>query len=460
MTIKDEVANLQRLADTPADNTTTASKYIARYNARHAVVKHGSKTLILDETTTPISFQTIADFHNWYCNEWIEIKQQKLSLSKLWMKSKRRRQYTKIVFDPTDTNKNHYNLWKGFSVKPDSTKSCDKFLAHVRDNICSGIEAHYRWLMGWCAHMVQVPWEKPETAPVLKGEQGAGKGKMFVHYIGRLCAEHYVCVSQASHVTGRFNSHHQNCLLLFADEAFWAGDKQAEGTLKHFITDHELMIEGKNKDAFMVKNISRLIVASNSEWVVPTDIDARRWAVFDVSNKHCNDREYFGAIADEMANGGLEALMDYLLHFDLSSVDIHSVPKTAALLDQKELSFKPHEAWWKECLDEGSITGGVVWLEEMDKKAIWKSYQQWAEDHNIRGRLLPDIHIHRWLKQHKLIPDMREVRSNDSGNRVRRIVLPELQVCRDAFARYLKQPIEWEVSPIPTTRPNRFDGVT
>ena len=75
---------------------------------------------------------------------------------------------------------------------------------------------------------------------------------------------------------------------------FGLGDKAGEGALKHLVTDEELLIEGKHRDAFMVRNLSRLIIASNEKWVVPAGIRARRWCVLDVADTHANDRAYFG----------------------------------------------------------------------------------------------------------------------------------------------------------------------
>ena len=37
-------------------------------------------------------------------------------------------------------------------------------------------------------------------------------------------------------------------LVVYADEAFWAGDKKAEGVLKAMITEDTIQIEMKGKD--------------------------------------------------------------------------------------------------------------------------------------------------------------------------------------------------------------------
>jgi Family of unknown function (DUF5906) len=276
------------------------SDYIDRVNERHAVVRVGAKTVILDEQPgQPPQFLTTEDFHLWYANSQVQITPNKrTSISRLWIEHPRRRQYTRVVFDPTDHDPDHYNLWRGFAVKPDPSKSCDLLLAHLRDNICSGVEDHYQWMLGFLAQMIQRPGEKAGVAPVLRGKQGVGKG-FLARWLGQLCPQHYVVVSQATHLTGRFNAHLQQALLVFVDEAFWAGDKAGEGALKHLVTDEDQLIEPKHVTAYMVRNLSRLIIASNEHWVVPAGLDARRWAVLDVSDVHKNDRKYFGDIDDE-----------------------------------------------------------------------------------------------------------------------------------------------------------------
>src|SRR5690349_18157917 len=101
--------------------------------------------------------------------------------------------------------------------------------------------------------MFQQPTRKLDTALVLRGQQGSGKsivGKTIGHLLGR----HYRPVAKARLITGQFNSHLAHVLLLQAEEAFWAGDKQAEGVLKDLITNDKHLIEFKGKEPFEVDN--------------------------------------------------------------------------------------------------------------------------------------------------------------------------------------------------------------
>jgi Family of unknown function (DUF5906) len=436
-----------------------SSDYVERMNQRHAVVRIGAKVGILDEQPgQPPQFMSTEDLNLWYANDRVRIGEESIPVSRLWLKHAQRRQYQRVVFDPMDSDPNHFNMWRGFAVKPDPTKSCEKFLAHIRDNICTGNAAHYQWVLGFLAHMVQKPHEKPGVALVLRGDEGVGKG-FLAYWLGQLCPQHYVAVSQSVHITGRFNAHLQQALLVFVDEAFWAGDKQGQGTLYRMITDQDMLIETKFQTPFLVKSMHRFIIASNANWVVPAGVNARRWCVLDVASTHIRDRVYFGAIDNEMKNGGLEALMHTLLNFDLSTVDIYNPPKTAALLEQKIESLQPHERWWFECLQEGRIENpsddfcgrDKGWPSDtekgdIEKDAIWQSYKNWTEQHNVRGRVWPDKQLHKWLKDNKLIPGSRVYKP---FRQKRLMILPSLVKCRDALAAHLGQPIEWAEEDAP-----------
>src|SRR5690606_3939031 len=128
-----------------------------------------------------------------------------------------------------------------------------------------------------------------------------------------------------------------NCVCLFADEAFWAGDKAGEAVLKQLVTEPTLTYEGKGRAAVMGKNHGHIVMASNSDWVVPAGVDgARRFAVFYVNEGRLGDREFFLPRHRQLAEGGLAGLLHDMLARDIR--DWHprdSVPQTEALAEQK-----------------------------------------------------------------------------------------------------------------------------
>lgn len=122
------------------------------------------------------------------------------------------------------------------------------------------------------ADAIQNPGRRPGVALVIRGKQGVGKG-IFVNEFKRLFGPHGIQVTQASHLVGNFNAHLRDKLLVFADEAFWAGDKRSEGRLKALVTEETNPIEMKGVDTYDAANFVRLIMASNNNWVVPASAD-------------------------------------------------------------------------------------------------------------------------------------------------------------------------------------------
>ena len=111
----------------------------------------------------------------------------------------------------------------------------------------------------------------------------------------------------------------------------------------------------KGVDVGQFPNFIRLILATNNDWVVPASLEQRRFVAVDASPAKMQDTSYFGAIINQMENGGTEALMHHFLSFDLESVNLLKIPKTDALDDQKLRSLDSAAAWLFGCLNSDRI---------------------------------------------------------------------------------------------------------
>jgi hypothetical protein len=98
-------------------------------------------------------------------------------------------------------------------------------LRHVCLVLAAGDRKAADYILRWAAWIVQHPGERAEVALVLKGGKGCGKG-VFVRALAQCFGEHGMHISNQEHLVGKFNGHLRSCLFLFADEAFWAGDKK------------------------------------------------------------------------------------------------------------------------------------------------------------------------------------------------------------------------------------------
>jgi hypothetical protein len=328
-----------------------AENPLVEMNSKFAVVMVGGKTRVVrfEKSTAypgarvPV-YSTIPDFCSFHDKRRIAVAQpdgteKRVGIGRWWIDHEERQQYEGIVYAPNaseDEARGKLNLWTGFGCKP-REGDCELYLDHLRDNICSDTPEHSDYLLNWMAYAVQFPERQGEVAVVMRGKEGVGKGVVAKEF-GKLFGSHFRHIVHAKHLVGHFNAHLQQCSVLFADEAFFAGDRQHENVLKALITEETVQIEPKGVDSYSVKNCIHLLMSSNSDWVVPAGADARRYFVLNVSDAEMQNHEYFAKITRQMDNGGREALLFHLLNRDLSEFNVRKVPQTAALAEQKSHS--------------------------------------------------------------------------------------------------------------------------
>lgn len=360
MTEKYAIRQIERAKEEAVD------PWLRKLNERHAVISNwNGKCRVIEEQFDEVlkrykmTRQSFEDFRNRYMHLNVSLGQNNKGVEILkpvgvwWLQHEKRRQYDKLVFAPGKEVPGAYNLWRGFACDA-RQGDCEPFLGHLRDNICQGNDEYFEYLIGWMARAVQHPDSPGYSAVVMRG--GMGTGKSFAaKAFGSLFGRHYMQVTDPKHLVGSFNAHLRDCVVLFGEEAFYAGDKKHESILKMLITEELITIEAKGVDAEAAPNCVHLIMASNDEWVVPTAFDDRRFFVLDVGDTRKEDHSYFRALDEHMNSGGREALLHLLLTKDLSNFNVRKVPKTKALQQQKLLSMDPLEAWWFEKLRTGKL---------------------------------------------------------------------------------------------------------
>ncbi len=342
---------------------------VGKVNERFFMLRNmGGKCLIGElvpnnlGTGKSLSLTTPDNFKTWFSNQHMKVGDKLYPLGAAWVLSKQRRQYETVILDPAVpevTENNSLNLWRGFGVDPKSGNwhSIQDHIFHVlADNDWKA----YEYILRWTAWSIQNPGRMPEVALVFRGGKGAGKG-FFANTVARLFGEHALHIFSQSHLTGNFNGHLRSCLLLYVDEAFWAGDKKGESVLKGLITENVLMIEQKGIDAAQWKNRLHIIMTANSQWVVPASADERRFAVFNANDyyvKRPKERvPYFNHLYYEAGNGGLPAMLYDLKNWKLGDWHPRQVYETAALFEQKRHSMTPVEQWFDNLLEEGTLPG-------------------------------------------------------------------------------------------------------
>jgi hypothetical protein len=325
--------------------------------------------------------------------EKVLVDKYQVPFTKVWMEWPERRQYDGVIFRPVGIGKTYqndrfYNMWRGFSVKPEAG-DCSRILHHLKEVTCDGNTEHFNYLMLWLAHMIQMPETKPAVAVVVKGEKGTGKSIVTQHILQRILGEHYGQYCKGESVTGKFNSHLKNKLLIVLEEAIWAGDKDAEGTLKSMITDRDGDFEQKGMDKEYCRTYSRFYFNTNERRSVPATLDERRYFILRSSSKYVNNRKYFDALIFEIENGGVEAFLEVLKNYTVDEGDVRNPPVTKALLEDVEAGMNPFERWLFDLVSEpenlfvNRLSGEkrkIVWGERVTTALLFDHYIQWIED--------------------------------------------------------------------------------
>jgi hypothetical protein len=372
--------------------------HVTRLNKDYAFVMEAGKATIFHKKFDPILKRAYyersspGDFIHAFRNEVIEVAGEKTSLGTLWLNSPKRLQFLGgVIFDPANRNAaDTLNLWKGCAVAA-KEGSWRLLRDHIRDIVCGGNAEWFGYLLKWMANAIQRPEKQGRVVVVMKGLEGVGKG-LLGRAMARLFGQHGLQISHAKHLIGNFNAHLHDCVFMFADEAFYAGDRAHIGILNKIITEPTLEIERKRYDMVQSPNFLHIMMASNADWVIPASLQARRFFVLNVLATKREDEAYFQKIMDELENGGYAAMLHELKTLDLTGFDVAKFPKTEALQEQQERSLDFERRWLRSILHRGYVWESKhgleetfeMWHEAATTDLLYKSYEEFCRRHGHR----------------------------------------------------------------------------
>jgi len=371
--------------DKPPPDQAEAEEILAELNRDNAVVLCGSRTRVLRFEDAPHeaggeryvyrlpTFLRFGDFSNFYLNRYITKADGPVSIGKWWLAHPDRRQYHGVAFIPgaEPIVDGRLNLWRGFGVEA-KRGNWSLLREHIHEVLAARDDDVDLYIVNWLAWGVQHPAEPAEVALVFLGGLGLGKGTLG-RAMCRIYGQHACHLSSPEHLTGRFNSHLQQCCFLFADECYGPKDKSAEGALKRLISEPTLQIEPKGLDIFEAPNRLRVMTASNHEWVIPAGARERRYQVQEAADTHQQDPAWFKPLYREMKNGGRGAMLYDLLDRNLGDWHPRQIIRTKALGKQQEESLSPLDQWWLELLQTAVLEG--VASKYVPDKAISNRYE-------------------------------------------------------------------------------------
>jgi hypothetical protein len=276
-----------------------------------------------------------------------------------WKHDCRRRVFSKIAFTSQPVSHDTLNLFTEFGVKP-TAGCCNKILKHVREVIASGDEKTYTALLNlWAWQLQNVGTPSRIILTLLSEKQQTGKGILFEQVLPKIWGLHGAVIKDKAHGLDRFNEFMRGKGLVVFDEAAFSGDKKLADRLKGESAATTSAIEGKNLPIITLPAAMNLVLLTNHRHCTHVEQGDMRFWMLEVSDKRRGDYEYFAALGDEIANGGVEAFAAFLLERDVSNFHPQrDVPRETTLWEENKVaSLDPGDPmnWVLEALDTGGL---------------------------------------------------------------------------------------------------------
>lgn len=234
------------------------------------------------------------------------------------------------------------------------------------------------WIMGWLAHMVQRPEERPSVHPLFRTEHGVGKNVLVEKVMNKLLCGQTVTTSLRE-IRGAHSESATSNLLVFVDESKAKG-MNVYLELKSLLTTSEALVNPKHIRPYKQPVFSRFMFADNTQGrAFNIEQEDRRIYVLEYVI-HESDKEetqqFIGKFLDWF-NVHWQLVYGYLLNYDISSWSPHVCPMTKAKRDYLGMCEDPVSVLLQEYIESGwqSLDSyrwdSLVLKYELDERYSW-----------------------------------------------------------------------------------------
>ena len=386
-------------------------------------------------------FMKRAQFNDSHGHRYVEMSGKRRLLPDLLWHLASTRRVEGLTFDPScderfvvQEGREMVNLWSGFGMEPAeraTVKSVKPFLEYLREVVAAGREDRFQWVLQWLADVLQNPADKPGTALVLVGTQGAGKSflgtQVMRPILGSKCYAHS---NHVENVTTNFNTMYSNRLFIQCDEATSSSQRSVSRRLKSLITDPVQRVEPKGVDAYMLPMHARFLFTSNDEHDalhVSEGASDRRYTVLKVSAERTSDSKYWTGLV-EWLEGNLPKVMRHLLDVEVDRALVSRPLMTEEKRTMQQSSWHPMDQWlgrmlmrehplgdaahdraWKAFRGtgyRGQKVDRTEWPEYVSMDALLEDFKSFMRDVPARDRVAPsEGSIGRYLRESGLLGD-------------------------------------------------------
>jgi hypothetical protein len=328
---KDAIGKLLLTTQEFTDNNEI-DVWLDEFNSRFVYVRSSSKVYDIDDN----QFLTKANFFDNYASS----QSGGEAIAPLWFKSTTRKEVKSLAFRPgkPHIHEDCLNIWRGFGITPikfvkgDKPTDVEKYWV---DTIYDAFGPEGKYLIQFCAGLVQFPEKRFSWLAFLGGKQGTGKN-FVVEAMRQIFGEHATLWTVTKFANG-FNTMHRTTRLGIINEPGdpallsrqLLNDVGEQLKLNADPTQTTMLLEPKGVDMAVVDRLQANFVISN--YGPPFELPAgdRRTLAL-LAQQHMTligtgrgtkSTEFWDERWHWLDNGGAAEVMGYLLAYDLTGVN-------------------------------------------------------------------------------------------------------------------------------------------
>lgn len=336
------------------------------------------------------------------------------SAADVFLESTQRPEVDRIVFKP-EAGPRELSTWSEPPLSPAPVTSLlDDFLKIVVfQSICNNNHTHYKEVMGMLAHIIQKPTERSSKILTIFGDQGTGKGLLFVEIMGRILGDLSLTISNPRMLTDRFNTPLANRLLLVGDEIVAGDSRSFNSAIKNFSGNSVLQIEEKYGASYPIDNYARMVLLSNSDNSVMVERSNRRIYMIHTNDEFAGRVDVFDRFWEGVRSGNLaKQFLKFLQEYSLEGWHAHILPKDnrdgkAAKLDTAGIEAE----YWNHRFSEKPTSlfrckegEEKEWL---DRNEVFDDFQQFIDNMKFRGPMVTPERF--WRESKKIMKSLNGV---------------------------------------------------
>jgi putative DNA primase/helicase len=198
-------------------------------------------------------------------------------------------------------------------------------------HVCDMDERMRTWILRWIAFQLRNPGAKMRTGLVING-QHFGKSVLFKDVLTELFAGRSGVIT-ADQLHDKFTRWAIATRALIVVHGTFAPRHIAR--LRALVTAETFIVERRGTAPQVRPAHLNFVFLSGSSEFLPEDVGNRRFAV--IETPPVWQRSFHDAVQDEIKNGGIQALFDYLVRdLDMGTFNESTLPPLPALLKQPE----------------------------------------------------------------------------------------------------------------------------